>query len=52
MHERIIKRLAELRQAQKQRETELIVLNNLIAELERLLEPEPIFTHGEDAPQE
>lgn len=50
MEDRITARLAELEEAAKQRETELLVIRNIIAELRNLLDPRPIVTEGEDQP--
>lgn len=46
MEEKVKARLAELHEAERKTELELIVIRNLIAELDRLLAP--IITEGEE----
>ena len=44
MEDRITQRLAELKEAARTKEIELIVIRNLVAELERLRAPLPIIS--------
>jgi hypothetical protein len=45
--ERIVKRIAELKQAEQKSRIELSAICTAIAELQALLTPEPIITEGE-----
>jgi hypothetical protein len=44
MEKKIAARVAELRQAERDAETRLVVIRNLIVELETLIAPAPIYS--------